>query len=42
MMYDSAESIQKAMAETLQAEWGAIGVGVKTEGVELATQVQRF
>ncbi|MBC5921326.1 nickel ABC transporter substrate-binding protein, partial [Bacillus pumilus] len=26
MMYDSAESIQKAMAETLQAEWGAIGV----------------
>ncbi|WP_277553406.1 nickel ABC transporter substrate-binding protein [Bacillus pumilus] len=42
MMYDSAESIQKAMAETLQAEWGAIGVGVKLEGVELATQVQRF
>ena len=26
IMYDSAESIQKAMAETLQAEWGAIGV----------------
>ncbi|MHC9082169.1 nickel ABC transporter substrate-binding protein [Bacillus altitudinis] len=42
MMYDSAESIQKTMAETLQAEWAAIGVGVKLEGVELATQVQRF
>lgn len=33
MMYDSAESIQKTMAETLQAEWAAIGVGVKLEGV---------
>ncbi|KPN14633.1 nickel ABC transporter substrate-binding protein [Bacillus australimaris] len=42
MMYDSAESIQKAMAETLQAEWAAVGVGVKLEGVDLATQVQRF
>lgn len=25
LMYDSAESIQKTMAETLQAEWAAIG-----------------
>lgn len=42
MMYDSAESIQKAMAETLQAEWAAIGVKLNIVGVELAVQVQRF
>ncbi|RJS50184.1 nickel ABC transporter substrate-binding protein [Bacillus sp. PK3_68] len=42
MMYDSAESIQKAMAETLQSEWAAIGVKLNIVGVELADQVQRF
>lgn len=42
MMYDSAESIQKAMAETLQSEWAAIGVKLNLVGVELAVQVQRF
>ncbi|MGE6630119.1 nickel ABC transporter substrate-binding protein [Bacillus sp. NPDC077027] len=42
LMYDAAESIQKAMAETLQAEWAAVGVKLKLEGVELATQIQRF
>ncbi|MCY7843220.1 nickel ABC transporter substrate-binding protein [Bacillus haynesii] len=42
LMYDSAESIQKTMAETLQAEWAAIGVKLNLEGVELATQVKRF
>lgn len=42
MMYDSAESIQKAMAETLQAEWAAIGVKLNIVGVELPVQVQRF
>jgi nickel transport system substrate-binding protein len=42
MMYDSAESIQKTMAETLQSEWGAIGVKLNIVGVELAVQVQRF
>ena len=41
-MYDSAESIQKAMAETLQSEWAAIGVKLNIEGVELPDQVQRF
>ncbi|MDI5791371.1 hypothetical protein PO124_32125 [Bacillus licheniformis] len=30
------------MAETLQAEWAAIGVKLNLEGVELATQVKRF
>ncbi|MFQ6390535.1 nickel ABC transporter substrate-binding protein [Priestia aryabhattai] len=42
LMYDSAESIQKAMAETLQSEWAAIGVKLNIEGVELPDQVQRF
>lgn len=42
MMYDSAEMIQKGMAETLQSEWSAIGVELKLVGVELADQVQRF
>jgi len=42
LMYDSAESIQKAMAETLQSEWAAIGVKLNIVGVELADQVQRF
>jgi nickel transport system substrate-binding protein len=42
LMYDSAESIQKTMAETLQAEWGAIGVKLNIVGVELTDQIQRF
>lgn len=42
LMYDSAESVQKAMAETLQAEWAALGVKLNITGVELAVQVQRF
>jgi nickel transport system substrate-binding protein len=41
-MYDSAESIQKAMAETLQSEWAAIGVKLNIVGVELTDQIQRF
>lgn len=42
IMYNSAESIQKAMAETLQSEWAAIGVKLNIASVELAVQVQRF
>lgn len=42
LMYDSAENIQKTMAETLQAEWAALGVKLNIVGVELAEQVQRF
>lgn len=42
LMYDSAESIQKAMAETLQSEWSQIGVQLDIVGVELTTQVERF
>ncbi|OAI87375.1 nickel ABC transporter substrate-binding protein [Exiguobacterium sp. KKBO11] len=42
MVYDAAEQVQKAMAETLQSEWSKIGVELKTEAVELPDQVQRF
>jgi nickel transport system substrate-binding protein len=42
IMYNSAEAIQKAMAETLQSEWAAIGVKLNIAPVELAVQVQRF
>lgn len=41
-MYDSAESIQKAMAETLQSEWAALGVKLNIVGVELTVQIERF
>ncbi|WP_026562238.1 nickel ABC transporter substrate-binding protein [Bacillus sp. J37] len=42
LMYNSAESIQKTMAETLQSEWAGIGVKLNIDGVELTTQVERF
>lgn len=42
LMYNSAESIQKTMAETLQSEWAGIGVKLNIVGVELTTQVERF
>ncbi|WP_374702734.1 nickel ABC transporter substrate-binding protein [Bacillus sp. V5-8f] len=42
LMYNSAESIQKTMAETLQSEWAALGVKLNIVGVELTTQVERF
>ncbi|KGR77188.1 nickel ABC transporter substrate-binding protein [Ureibacillus sinduriensis] len=42
LMFNSAESIQKTMAETLQSEWAAIGVKLNIVGVELTTQVERF
>ncbi|UOE94766.1 nickel ABC transporter substrate-binding protein [Alkalihalobacillus sp. LMS39] len=42
LMYNSAESIQKTMAETLQSEWAGLGVSLNIVGVELTTQVERF
>ncbi|PMC34306.1 nickel ABC transporter, nickel/metallophore periplasmic binding protein [Bacillus sp. UMB0899] len=42
LMYDSADTIQKTMAEVLQSEWAAIGVKLNIVGVELTEQVQRF
>ncbi|WP_282174140.1 nickel ABC transporter substrate-binding protein [Cytobacillus firmus] len=42
LMYNSAEVIQKTMAETLQSEWSGLGVKLNITGVELTTQVERF
>lgn len=42
MMYNSAETIQKTMSETMQSEWAAIGVKVNLVSEELANQVKRF
>ncbi|MBM7588234.1 nickel transport system substrate-binding protein [Bacillus pakistanensis] len=42
LMYNSAEVIQKTMAETLQSEWAGLGVKLNIVGVELTTQVERF
>lgn len=41
LIYDKADLTQKAMAETLQAEWSAIGVKLKITGVELTVYIQR-
>ena len=42
LMYDTAESIQKTMAETLQSEWATLGVKLNIVGVELTEQIKRF
>lgn len=41
LMYDKTDPIQRAMAETLQAEWSAIGVKLNITGVELTAQIER-
>ncbi|MDQ0060411.1 nickel ABC transporter substrate-binding protein [Paenibacillus harenae] len=42
LIYEKAEQVQKPMAETLQAEWAAIGVKLNITGLELTEQVKRF
>ncbi|MEK4563508.1 nickel ABC transporter substrate-binding protein [Alkalihalobacillus sp. FSL R5-0424] len=42
LMYNTSESIQKTMAETLQSEWTALGVKLDIVGIELSTQIERF
>ncbi|QYR21997.1 nickel ABC transporter substrate-binding protein [Paenibacillus sp. sptzw28] len=42
LIYEKAEQIQKPMAETLQAEWAAIGVKLNITGLELTEQIKRF
>ncbi|RSL35010.1 nickel ABC transporter, nickel/metallophore periplasmic binding protein [Salibacterium salarium] len=42
IMYNSAESIQKTMAQALQSDWAKIGVKLNIDGVELTTHVERF
>jgi nickel transport system substrate-binding protein len=41
LIYDKTDPIQKAMAETMQAEWAAIGVKLNITGLELTVQIQR-
>ncbi|MBU7318227.1 nickel ABC transporter substrate-binding protein [Paenibacillus oleatilyticus] len=41
LLYEKADLTQKAMAETLQAEWSAIGVKLNITGVELTVYIQR-
>ncbi len=42
LIYDKTDPIQKAMAETLQAEWSAIGVKVNLTALELTVQIKRL
>lgn len=42
LIYDKTDPIQKAMAETIQAEWGALGVKVNLSGLELTVQIKRL
>ncbi|WKA52942.1 nickel ABC transporter substrate-binding protein [Planococcus liqunii] len=41
LIYDKTDPIQKAMAETLQAEWSALGIKLNISGLELTTQIER-
>jgi nickel transport system substrate-binding protein len=42
LLYEKSDQIQKPMAETLQSEWGAMGVKLKITGLEITEQVKRF
>ncbi|WP_442951196.1 nickel ABC transporter substrate-binding protein [Paenibacillus sp. 481] len=42
LIYDKSDPIQKAMAETVQAEWGMIGVKLNITGLELMLQAKRL
>ncbi|WP_458119867.1 nickel ABC transporter substrate-binding protein [Paenibacillus sp. Z6-24] len=42
MIFDKTDPIQKAMAETIQAEWSALGVKVNLTGLELTVQIKRL
>ncbi|MDQ0871974.1 nickel transport system substrate-binding protein [Paenibacillus sp. V4I3] len=42
LIYEKTDQVQKPMAETLQSEWGAIGVKLNITGLDLATQVKRL
>ncbi|WP_438445486.1 nickel ABC transporter substrate-binding protein [Gorillibacterium sp. sgz5001074] len=42
LIFEKSDQIQKPMAETLQAEWAAIGVKLKITGLELTEQIKRF
>lgn len=42
LIFDKTDPIQKAMAETIQAEWSGLGVKVNLTGLELTVQIKRL
>jgi nickel transport system substrate-binding protein len=42
LLYEKSDQVQKPMAETLQSEWGAIGVKLNITGLDIASQVKRL
>ncbi|KQY80039.1 nickel ABC transporter substrate-binding protein [Paenibacillus sp. Root52] len=42
MIFDKTDPIQKAMGETIQAEWSELGVKVNLTGLELTVQIKRL
>ncbi|MUT64843.1 nickel ABC transporter substrate-binding protein [Paenibacillus sp. NEAU-GSW1] len=42
LIYEKSDQVIKPMAETLQAEWAAIGVKLNISGLELTEQIKRF
>ncbi|MBW5447703.1 nickel ABC transporter, nickel/metallophore periplasmic binding protein [Cohnella sp. CFH 77786] len=42
LIYEKSDQILKPMAETLQAEWAAIGVKLTITGLDLTEQIKRF
>lgn len=42
LIFDKTDPIQKAMAETIQAEWSMLGVKVDLTGLELTVQIKRL
>ncbi|WP_281939939.1 nickel ABC transporter substrate-binding protein [Paenibacillus tyrfis] len=42
LLYEKSDQVQKPMAETLQAEWGAIGVKLNIKSLELTEHVKRL
>ncbi|MCQ4086531.1 nickel ABC transporter substrate-binding protein [Saccharibacillus sp. JS10] len=42
LIFDKTDPIQKAMGETLQAEWMPLGVKVNLTGLELTVQIKRL
>ncbi|WP_409348107.1 nickel ABC transporter substrate-binding protein [Paenibacillus gyeongsangnamensis] len=42
LLYEKSDQVQKPMAETLQAEWGAIGVKLNIKSLEITEQVKRL
>ncbi|WP_172253641.1 nickel ABC transporter substrate-binding protein [Saccharibacillus deserti] len=42
LIFEKTDPIQKAMAETIQAEWSQLGVKVNLTGLELTVQIKRL